>query len=88
MLTMQILRLSYPWIGIPMEMLRARNMSTMPFLVAHITRVILYYVMYQACQIAAAIWLYGEDFPGQKELWLYAILMMYVTVLLVCSILS
>ena len=36
--TSHIIRLSYPWIGIPMEMLRARNQSTTPFLIAHITR--------------------------------------------------
>lgn len=54
----RILSLSYPWIGVPMEMLRARNQSTFPFLLAHITRVIIYYAFYEACQIAFSMWFY------------------------------
>jgi hypothetical protein len=54
----RILSLSYPWIGVPMEMLRVRNQSTFPFLLAHITRVIIYYAFYEACQIAFSLWFY------------------------------
>lgn len=76
-ITNQIIRLSYPWIGIPLEMLRSRNQSVVPFLVAHITRVIIYYIFYQACQIAFANWFYSQQQPGQRELWLFAIMMLW-----------
>ena len=36
----QIIRLSYPWIGIPLEFLRIRNRPSFPFLMAHATRFI------------------------------------------------
>jgi hypothetical protein len=58
-----------------MEILRIRQQSTAPFLISHITRVFLYYLMYEASQFALSYWLYDED-PGPKELWLYAIMMM------------
>lgn len=59
-----------------MEILRIRNQSTGPFLISHITRVLIYYLMYEATQLALSYWLYHED-PGPKELWLYVIMMMY-----------
>lgn len=77
MITNQILRLSYPWIGVPMEMLRARNQSVVPFLIAHISRVILYYVFYEACQMTFAMWFYNQQLPGQRELFLFAIMMLW-----------
>ena len=76
-ITNQIIRLSYPWIGIPLEMLRSRRQSVVPFLVAHITRVVIYYIFYQACQIAFANWFYSQQQPGQRELWLFAIMMLW-----------
>jgi hypothetical protein len=73
----RILSLSYPWIGIPMEMLRARNQSTIPFLLAHSFRVIIYYVMYEACQMTFSSWFYDEARPGQRELWIFSIMMLW-----------
>ena len=32
--------MSYPWIGLPMEMFRANNQSSVPFILSHITRFI------------------------------------------------
>lgn len=77
MITNQILRLSYPWIGVPMEMLRSRNQSVVPFLVAHISRVLLYYVFYETCQMTFAMWFYNQQIPGQRELFLFAIMMLW-----------
>ena len=73
----RILSLSYPWIGIPMEMLRARNQSTIPFILAHIFRVVIYYVMYEACQMTFSSWFYDEARPGQRELWIFSIMMLW-----------
>lgn len=71
----QIISLSYPWLGIPLEMYRLRNQSSMPFLIAHITRVLIFYFMYEASQMAMSIWFYGETIPSQRELWLFTIMM-------------
>lgn len=73
----RILSLSYPWIGIPMEMLRVRNQSTIPFIMSHIFRVIIYYVMYEACQMSFSSWFYDEARPGQRELWIFSIMMLW-----------
>jgi hypothetical protein len=73
----RILSLSYPWIGVPMEMLRARNQSTMPFIMSHIFRVVIYYVMYEACQMSFSSWFYDEVRPGQRELWIFSIMMLW-----------
>eukprot|EP01038_Epipyxis_sp_PR26KG_P009964 gene9964-13401_t len=76
-INLRIISLSYPWIGIPMEMIRARNQSLLPFIIAHITRVVVYYVFYQACQMSFAAWFYKQDSDGQQELWLFAIMMLW-----------
>ena len=34
----RVISLSYPWIGIPMEMYRANQQSSVPFIISHITR--------------------------------------------------
>jgi hypothetical protein len=60
-----------------MEMLRARNQSVVPFLIAHISRVLLYYVFYEACQMTFAMWFYNQQLPGQRELFLFGIMMLW-----------
>lgn len=76
-INIRIISLSYPWIGVPIEMLRARNQAATPFVIAHLTRVVVYYVMYEAAQLAFSLWFYDERTPGQKELWLFAIMMLW-----------
>eukprot|EP00602_Paraphysomonas_sp_CaronLab_P005156 CAMPEP_0185035770 /NCGR_PEP_ID=MMETSP1103-20130426/27735_1 /TAXON_ID=36769 /ORGANISM="Paraphysomonas bandaiensis, Strain Caron Lab Isolate" /LENGTH=540 /DNA_ID=CAMNT_0027573017 /DNA_START=206 /DNA_END=1826 /DNA_ORIENTATION=- len=71
----RIISLSYPWLGVPFELLRSRHQSTIPFVVSHVTRVLIYYFMYEAAQIACSMWLYGTKDPGPKELWLFAVMM-------------
>ncbi len=73
----RLISLSYPWIGVPLEMLRSRHQSTTPFLISHLTRVIVYYSFYEACQISFGMWFYGVSRPGQREMWLYAIMMLW-----------
>eukprot|EP01035_Chromulina_nebulosa_P018789 gene18789-24556_t len=72
----RIISLSYPWIGIPIEVLRSRNQSIEPFIIAHICRIIVYYVLYEAAQLAFSVWFYNDSRPGQKELWIFAIMML------------
>lgn len=75
-INLRIISLSYPWIGVPMEVMRARNQSAAPFLIGHLTRVVLYYLLYQAVQAAFSLWFYRPtNSPGQPELWLFALMM-------------
>lgn len=73
----RIISLSYPWIGLPMEMFRANNQSSVPFILSHITRVVIYYSLYEATQLAFSEWFYGQGRPSQRELWLFAIMMLW-----------
>ena len=73
----RIISLSYPWIGVPLEMLRARNQTTSPFIISHVTRVIIYYAFYEACQLAFSMWFYGQSRPGAREMWIFAIMMLW-----------
>lgn len=68
---------AYPWLGMPMEMLAARRESQVPFVVAHISRVVLFYTLYEALQFAISIWFYEDNQPGEKELWLFALMMVW-----------
>ena len=47
MISARIISLSYPWIGLPMEMYRANRQSSVPFVLSHITRVVIYYSVYE-----------------------------------------
>lgn len=76
-INMRLISLSYPWIGIPMEMLRTQNQSSVPFLIGHMTRVIAYYTFYEATQFACSLWFYDQAQPSQRELWLFAIMMLW-----------
>lgn len=38
MISTRVISMSYPWIGLPMEMFRANNQSSVPFILSHITR--------------------------------------------------
>lgn len=63
-LNLRVVAISYPWIGVPLEMIRGRNQSTMPFLIGHMSRVVIYYFLYQATQLVFAVWFYNRDSPG------------------------
>jgi hypothetical protein len=47
----RLMTLAYPWLGVPMELLRLRSMSVLPFLIAHATQIFVYYVMYEGVQV-------------------------------------
>ena len=63
-LNLRVVAISYPWIGVPLEMIRGRSQSAAPFLLGHMSRVLVYYFLYQATQIVFAVWFYNRDSPG------------------------
>jgi hypothetical protein len=73
----RIISHAYPWIGVPMELYTAQGRSYMPFLIGHVGRLILYYVLFEAVQFACSMWFYDSPQPGQKELWLFACMMVW-----------
>jgi len=65
-LNLRIVAISYPWIGLPLEVIRSRNQSITPFILGHISRVVIYYFLYQATQLVFAVWFYNRDSPGKN----------------------
>ena len=76
-INLRIVSLSYPWIGVPLEILRARNQSATPFIIAHLSKVFVYYFLYQATQVVFAQYFYNQNQPGQAYLWIFVIMMMW-----------
>lgn len=64
-LNLRIVAISYPWIGLPLEVIRSRNQSITPFILGHMSRVVIYYFLYQATQLVFAVWFYNRDSPGE-----------------------
>lgn len=62
------LSLSYPWLGAPLELLRAQRRPTCPFVAAHVFRVVCIYAAYEACQAAFADWFYAGARPLPRVL--------------------
>ncbi|CAN0297704.1 unnamed protein product, partial [Ectocarpus fasciculatus] len=56
----QMLALSYPWLGLPIEHLRNRNKPVGPFIMGHIMQMVVFYTVYNACLLAWSYWLYGK----------------------------
>ena len=62
------LSLSYPWLGAPLELLRAQRRPACPFVASHVVRVVLLYAAYEACQVAFSDWFYLGQRPLPKTL--------------------
>ena len=75
LLNNRIIELSYPWLGVPIEVMRRSNLSPTPFILSHLVKVVVYYLMYEATQLAFATWFYDSRYPGQTELLLFGIMM-------------
>lgn len=76
-LDFRLLSLSYPWLGVPLQRLRARRKPLTPFIMAHVVRVFVLYIMYEASQLFFAQVLYGKvriqlgwltDRPGNLDI--------------------
>jgi hypothetical protein len=68
---------AYPWLGLPIDLYAHRNQSVWPFIIGHISRIILYYVGYEAIQFSLSIWIYDNSQPSNTDLWLYSAMMMW-----------
>lgn len=76
-ISMRVISLSYPWIGLPLQLIRQRNLASGPFVCAHITRVVMYYLLYIAAQNVYIHWIYNGVAFGTEQLWLYALMMLW-----------
>lgn len=76
-INLRVISLSYPWIGLPLELIRSRSQSSTPFIIAHISRVIIYYFLYQATQVLFTLWMYNHEQPGQAYIWIFVIMMLW-----------
>jgi len=86
----RLMTLAYPWLGLPMELLRLRRDSAVPFLVGHVTQILVYYVMYEGVQILIAMWIYDHNMPDLQDVWLFSVMMMaeYYSIVYVRSVAS
>jgi len=87
----RILSLSYPWIGSARVAIANRHVHPQSHLVwAHVTKIILYYVMYEACQAAWSVVLYAKSIPEALPVWIYGFAMIweYFSMVFVRSALS
>ncbi len=74
----RILSLSYPWIGRARNVVRLRNIYPDSHLIsAHLLRIVLYYVMYEASQAAWSVVLYGKSVPNGLPIWVYGFTMIW-----------
>mmetsp|Transcript_33906 Transcript_33906/g.44726 ORF Transcript_33906/g.44726 Transcript_33906/m.44726 type:complete len:533 (-) Transcript_33906:362-1960(-) len=74
---LRILNLSYPWLGFPMQQLRARNKPVSHFITGHLLKVLVYYTMYEASQLAWTQWLYNKSVPAGLQVWLFGTMMLW-----------
>jgi len=74
----RLIALSYPWLGIPIEIMRTANLSPTPFIISHLCKVVIYYMLYEAAQLAFSAWFYNKRYPDQAELYLFGnIILLY-----------
>lgn len=66
-LDLHILTLSYPWLGLPVELLRRQRKPAAGLLAAHGLRVVVLYSMYEACQVAWSLWIYDKPIPDGMQ---------------------
>lgn len=76
-LDLQILTLSYPWLGLPVELLRRQRKPSGPLIGAHCVRVVVLYSMYEACQLAWSAWFYDRPLPDGLQLEVFALVMVW-----------
>ncbi len=69
--------LAYPWLGVPVQMHVSRHQSPWPYVTAHLSKIFMYYVYYEALQFALSSWVYGNSTPSSEDLWLYSAMMVW-----------
>jgi len=85
-----VFRAAYPWLGSQIIQLHARHRSVWPLVIAHLGRVVVYWTMYEACQIVWNLWFYNKSVPAGMLDWMPAIFLMieYYSMLYVRSRMS
>ncbi|CAM9189322.1 unnamed protein product [Choristocarpus tenellus] len=76
-INMNVLIVSYPWLGMPIEALRRNNKPVVPFIMGHLAQVVVYYSVYNACLLAWSVWLYDKSMTNTLQVWLYAMVMLW-----------
>jgi len=87
----RILALSYPWIGSARTAIANRQIHPQNHLIwAHVSKILLYYVMYEACQAAWSVVLYAKSIPEALPVWIYGLAMIleYFSMVFVRSAMS
>jgi len=87
----RILGLSYPWIGRARHAIsRSGSFPESHLIYSHMAKIGLYYVMYEACQAAWSVVLYGKSIPEALPIWIYGLAMSweYFSMVFVRSALS
>ncbi|KAL3809407.1 hypothetical protein ACHAXA_007007 [Cyclostephanos tholiformis] len=87
----RILSLSYPWIGTARMAIANRHVHSQSHLIwAHCMKIVLYYVMYEACQAAWSVVLYAKSIPEALPIWIFGFAMIweYFSMVFVRSALS
>ena len=87
----RILAMSYPWIGTARAAIANRQIHPQSHLIcAHVSKILLYYIMYEACQAAWSAVLYAKSIPEALPVWIYgmAMILEYFCMVFVRSALS
>uniref|UniRef100_A0A7S4MZ70 Uncharacterized protein n=1 Tax=Odontella aurita TaxID=265563 RepID=A0A7S4MZ70_9STRA len=87
----RIIGMSYPWIGAPQQAMVRRRINPVDHMInSHLAKMFLYYLMYEACQAAWSMVLYGKSVPASMPVWIYGFAMMweYFSMIFVRSALS
>ena len=87
----RILALSYPWIGSARTAIANRQIHPQSHLIcAHVSKILLYYVMYEACQAAWSVVVYSKSIPEALPVWIYGLAMIleYFSMVFVRSAMS
>ena len=71
---MRVLTVSYPWLGVPIEALRRRNRSPLPFIMGHIALVVVLYFCYSSSEMAWSAWIYQGTV---LEVWIYGTVLIW-----------
>jgi hypothetical protein len=71
-----LLHVSYPWLGTPLSHLRAMGKSTAGFILAHAVCLLVYYSMYEACQLLWAQTIYDKSVPNGLPFLVYGLMML------------
>ena len=74
-LDFQALARAYPWLGAPLELLRAQGREGTSLLCAHAVRVIVAYALYESAQFAFARWFYGPPLPPSLGLCCFGLML-------------